>query len=74
MAVYRNSRKKVKRPHVDWHEVLLETGNFEAFGFYYRLLTKHKNISLNRAAYNALKRCYSTTALNRYRWLGDSLV
>lgn len=74
MALNRNFRKKVKRPRVDWHEVLLETENFEAFGFYYRLLTKNKRISLNRAAYNALKRCYSTIALDRTRWLGVPLI
>lgn len=64
---------KVKRPHIQWYEVYSDIGNPDLTADFYRLLSKHPRMSLNRVAYNVLKKHYSTTALDRVRWLGESL-
>ena len=67
------SKKYVKRPHVDWYQVLLDTGNPE---FYCECMAMWKKLgfgSKSRAALAILRKYYSTTVLDRVRWLGESL-
>lgn len=73
MSVSKKTSKSVKRPHVQWYEVYSDIGNPELAADFYRLLQKHPRMSLNRVAYNVLKKHYSTTSLDRCRWLGESL-
>lgn len=70
----KKGKVRVKRPHINWNDVRIELGDFEVDKDFYLLLTKRPRMSKNRIAYNALKKHYSTTALNRFRWLGVPLV
>lgn len=74
---------KVKRKRVDWVKALKDLHDDEIEGQYLAFLCEHKrwnnrlNVfrlpSKNRAAYNVLKRHYSTTAMLRYRMTGSFL-
>ena len=67
------SNSKVKRPHVLWYEVLRNKEDLLLERDFWLLKTKHPKMSNNRIAWNVLKKHYSTTALNRVRYLGESL-
>lgn len=67
-------KKRIKRPHVKWNDVRLYIGDPGVDADFYRLLTKHPNMSRDRVAFNALKKHYSTTAIARFRWLGVPLL
>lgn len=73
MSVSKNFVKKVKRPRIQWYEVYSDLGNPELAAEFYRLLARNPKMSLNRIAYNVLKKHYSTTSLDRVRWCGESL-
>lgn len=73
LSMAKKNCKKVKRPRVNWYEVLRASFNDEANQTFYLLLARHPQMSFNRLAYNALKVHYSTTKLERVRWLGESL-
>ena len=73
MSVSKKSQKLVKRPRIDWYEVLSDIGDMRQSEDFYRLLSKHPKMSFNRIAYNVLRKYYSTTALARKRWLGEDL-
>lgn len=62
--------EKVKRPHVNWYQILFDLEDPDIKSRYMLFLCRHKTMSPNRIAYNVLKRYYSTTSLNRVRWLG----
>lgn len=64
-------KKQVKRPRVNWYEVLCDLGDLEIEGQFWLFKTDHKNWSNNRIAYNVLKKNYSTTALRKYRFLHE---
>lgn len=66
-------RKKVKRPHVNWYDVLLDIGDLRLSEQFWVFKFKHLSWSNNRCAWNVLKSNYSTTALRRYRFLGGIL-
>lgn len=66
--------EKVKRPRVNWFQ-LMHDCYYPGFSYWYiRLKAKHPKMSDNRIAYNVLKRYYSTTSLDRVRWLGVNLA
>lgn len=62
---------KVKRKHIHWNLVRLEIEDLRVDEAFFGLLAKHPKMSKDRVAWNALKRYYSTTALQRYRISGD---
>ena len=66
--------EKVKRPHVNWYSLMKESGDFRFSIKFWSLKAKHPTMSNNRIAYNVLKHYYSTTSLNRVRWLGVNLA
>lgn len=75
--------KKCKRPNVDWYLILKNLqdpfldGEFWAYQSSHKVISKKTGAvklgSKNRAAYNVLKRHYSTTAFVNVRWLGHDL-
>ena len=69
----RKTSKKVKRPHINWNDVRIDLEDQRVDAVFYRLMTKHPKMSKNRLSWNALKHYYSTTALSRFRWLGEPL-
>lgn len=69
----RNKIYKVKRPSVKWHDLLMDLEDWFIESRFLIFLSKHPGMSKNRCAYNVLKRYYSTTSLNRVRWLGVPL-
>lgn len=64
-------KNKVVRKHVDWYQAYLDIGDPELDKDFYMLLQKHPKMSMNRIAYNVLKKHYSTTSMVRYRWTGS---
>lgn len=62
---------KVKRKHIHWNLVRLELEDLTVDEDFFLLLSKHPTMSKDRVAWNALKKHYSTTALQRYRISGD---
>lgn len=73
MEMYDKLVKKGKRPHVDWYQVLKDIQDPLLDAEFYSMWSKLCFKSKSRAAYNVLKMHYSTTALERVRWLGESL-
>lgn len=69
-----NKVRKVKRPAVNWFELLKFSGDLRFSYDFWTLKAKRPNMSDNRIAYNVLKKYYSTTSLNRVRWFGSSLL
>ena len=68
------SKARLKRPHVNWFQVLMSSNDEVLIHEYYVMRCKTRfEISKNRCAYNVLKSHYSTTKLDRVRWLGEAL-
>ena len=68
------SKKRLKRPRVDWWHVLLSSKDVACIERAYEIYYLHGcQMSKNRCAYAALKSHYSTTKLERVRWLGEAL-
>lgn len=65
--------EKVKRPHVNWYQILFDLDDPDIKSRFMIFLCDHKTMSRNRIAYNVLKRYYSANSLNRVRWLGVPL-
>lgn len=65
--------KRVRRPHVEWRSLMLDLNNPKIEESYWLFKQSHLSMSDNRCAYNVLKTYYSTTSLDRVRWLGESL-
>lgn len=66
-------RKYVKRPRVNWYEKLMATSNVDAKNDFYILMARYPRWSFNRLASCVVRHHYSTTTLERVRWLGESL-
>lgn len=73
MEKVRNKVYKVKRPSVDWYQVLVDLEDSAINSRFLLYFNRHRHISFNRCAFYVLKSYYSTTSLNRVRWLGVSL-
>lgn len=73
MSVSKENQKKVKRPAVNWYEEMKYIGDPRIEAAFYAIWKRLGFGSKNRAAYNALKIYYSTTAMNSFRWLGGHL-
>lgn len=65
--------KLVKRKHVDWYQILKDVEDPSLDAEFYAMWSRLGFKSKSRAAYNVLKTHYSTTSLNRVRWLGETL-
>ena len=74
MEKVRNKVRKVKRPICNWYHMLRDLEDSVLNSRFLIFLSDHKGMSYNRIAYNVLKKYYSTTSLNRVRWLGVSLA
>lgn len=79
-SVSRDFKCKVKRPRVNWYEVLQSIDNISirdyVYSQYLRLLKGRpfkRRMSQNRCAYLALTMQFSTSTLDRVRWLGERL-
>lgn len=68
---------KVKRKRVNWFRAIQciedKELRYEVWMSYYRLMTRHPDMSSNRIAYCSLRRHFSTTALSYYRFKGEWL-
>lgn len=73
MADCEKNVKRVRRPRVEWRSLMLDLNNPQIEMDYWKFKQAHLKMSDNRCAYNVLKTYYSTTSLDRVRWLGDSL-
>lgn len=62
---------KVKRKHVNWKNVLDSLENTEINLAFLSFKSKHPLMSVNRCAYNVLRKYYSTTAMLKYRLTGS---
>lgn len=62
---------KVKRKTVDWYSVYCELCDPDIDRDFYLFVQDHPKMSLNRCAYNVLKKHYSTTAMTRFRFTGS---
>ena len=69
----RKVEKQVKRPRVNWYEVLKSVEDPRLDAEFYATWSKLGFGSKSRSAYNVLKKHYSTTSLLRVRWCGDQL-
>ena len=58
---------KVIKQRIKWNDLIFAFENPYMEARFYEYVTKHKNISRNRAAYNFLKINYSTTMMRRIR-------
>lgn len=67
-------QKKVKRPRIDWYQVMRDIGDPRMDADFYLLWKRMHFGSKSRVAYNVLKRYYSTTSLENFRWLGTPLL
>lgn len=70
----RNKVRRVRRPSCNWFQMMNDQEDARFSVWYWKLKSKHPKMSDNRIAFNVLKRYYSTTSLNRVRWLGVSLL
>lgn len=67
MCFMKDKLVKVNRRRVNWTKVLDDLHDEAMLSYFYRLATtiRHgRSISLNRCAYNTIRRFYSTTAID----------
>ena len=58
---------KVRKNRIKWNDLIFAFENPYMEAKFYEYMTRHKNISRNRCAYNFLKTYYSTTLMRRIR-------
>lgn len=61
---------KVRRKHVDWKKAIDDLQIPHLTAAYLAFRSSHPLMSVNRCAYNVLKKYYSTTAMLKYRMCG----
>ena len=64
---------KVKRKSVNWKKCLDDHENTDMNLAYLAFRSSHPSMSVNRCAYNVLRKYYSTTAMLKYRMTGSFL-
>lgn len=55
--------KSVKKRRIKWREIIFHLHRFDISSSFDLFRSSHKDMSINRCAYNVLKTYYSTTAM-----------
>lgn len=68
------SKKRLKRPRVNWYEILMASKDEDAIHHYYVLRARSRfTLGENRCALAAIRHYYPIEKIDRIRWLGEKL-